>query len=123
MPPAARILGVTAAAVLLTGGGFAAGRLTAPERSTAASNCTEPRELYREYIDSVSPDQAVQEQRANGRMLANAILQDPDCFSASQRAFAQTILDTIDQGLREDAVNNLRKCVEDATDEYSWSNC
>jgi hypothetical protein len=31
----------------------------------------------------------------------------PDCFSAADRASAQTILDTIDQGVQKDALDDL----------------
>ncbi|MGP4090748.1 hypothetical protein [Streptomyces sp. KR55] len=129
MPSPARILGIAVAAALLAGGGFAVGRLTAPEPSSTAADCAEPRRLHQEYIDSISPDvdQPMEEKRTNGRMLANTILQNPGCFSVADRASAQTILDTIDQGVQEDAINDLRsdveECVEDATDAYSWSNC
>lgn len=56
-------------------------------------------------------------------MVANTILQNPACFSTADRASAQTILDTIDQGVQEDALNDLKECLADATDEYSWSDC
>ncbi|MGC9536535.1 hypothetical protein [Streptomyces sp. UG1] len=129
MASAVRILGITAAAVLLTGGGFAAGRLTAPDPDTTAAGCAEPRKLYQEYLDGASSggDGPVEEKRTNGRLLANMVLQNPGCFSTTQLAYAQTFLDTIDQGVQQDTVNDLRndmeECVEAATDDYSWSNC
>jgi hypothetical protein len=127
MPSSVRIVSATAAAIFLAGGGFAVGRLTATDADANPATCEEPRKLYREYVDSISPDQEVEEQRTDGRMLANTILQNPSCFSTTDRAAAQTILDTIDQGVQEDAINDLRssveECVEDATDDYSWSNC
>ncbi|MEU6261457.1 hypothetical protein [Streptomyces sp. NPDC047043] len=123
MPSVARILGVIAVVVGLAGGGFAAGRLTAPESDSTASNCAEPRKLYRHYVDAITPDQEVAAKRTNGRILANTILQNPGCFSTADRASAQTILDTIDQGVQEDTLNDLKECVADATDEYSWSDC
>ncbi|MFJ8081978.1 hypothetical protein ACIQ6Y_15340 [Streptomyces sp. NPDC096205] len=129
MPSSARILGIATAALVLAGGGFAVGRLTAPVEESRASQCAEPRQLYRETIDQIDPGTSEQatEVRANGRMIANTILQNPNCFSASDRATAQTILDSINDGVQQDAVNQLREdmeeCVADATDEYSWSNC
>lgn len=83
--------------------------------------------MYREYVDAITPEQEAGLKRTNGRMLANTILQNPDCFSTSDRASAQTILDSINNGVQQDAVDQLRddmeQCVEDATDEYPWSNC
>ncbi|MFF7260673.1 hypothetical protein ACFZCL_10365 [Streptomyces sp. NPDC008159] len=127
MTSAARVLGITAAAVLLVGGGFAAGRLTAPATPAKAADCSEPRKLYQNFIDNSSTNQDADQQRYDGRMAANAILQNPDCFTSTDRAAAQTLLDTIDQGVQQDAIDGLRddmeQCVEDATDAYSWSNC
>lgn len=128
MPSAVRVLGLAAAAVILAGGGFAAGRLTAPDSEAGASQCADPHKLFRETIDKIEPgDEATAETRSNGRMLANTILQNPDCFDASERASAQTILDSINDGVQQDAVNGLRddmeQCVENATDDYSWSDC
>ncbi|MHB9849126.1 hypothetical protein ACSYGO_07780 [Streptomyces krungchingensis] len=74
-------------------------------------------------MDAITPDQEVAEKRTYGRILANTILQNPGCFSTGDRAAAQTMLDTIDQGVREEGLNDLKECVEDATDEYPWSNC
>ncbi|WP_406369702.1 hypothetical protein OG788_07820 [Streptomyces sp. NBC_00647] len=56
-------------------------------------------------------------------MLANAILQNPDCFSSESRAFAQTTLDTIEQGVQQDSIEGLKECVDSATDDYSWNDC
>jgi hypothetical protein len=123
MPTSARILGLATAAIVLAGGGFAAGRFTAPDHDSTGAHCAEPRKLYRDYADAITPDQDAAEQRTDGRMLANTILQNPGCFSTADRASAQTILDTIDQGVQQDALNDLKDCVADATDEYSWSNC
>jgi hypothetical protein len=132
MLPAARarvrIFCIAAAAVLLAGAGFAAGRLTAPDAEARTSQCAESRTLYREELDKINTDQQeTADMRTSGRTLANTILQNPSCFSASERASAQTLLDTIDEGAQQDAINELRddmeQCVEDATDDYSWSNC
>ncbi|MET8134675.1 hypothetical protein ABZV24_22430 [Streptomyces sp. NPDC005251] len=123
MLSAARTLGIVVAAIALAGGGFAAGRLTAPDASSTASQCSEPRKLYRKYVDAITPEQDVAQKRTNGRMLANVTLQNPDCFSSEDRASAQTILDTIDQGVQQDSINDLKECVDSATDDYSWSNC
>ncbi|MEU5195248.1 hypothetical protein AB0G86_14500 [Streptomyces scabiei] len=127
MPTAVRILSATAVAIFLVGGGFAAGRLTAPNPRAGASDCSEPRKVYEEFIDNSSKNQEVEQQRYRGRMAANMILQNPDCFSSSDRAAAQTLLDMIEQGVQQDAVNGLRddveQCIEDATDQYSWSDC
>lgn len=127
MPTAVRILSTTAVAIFLVGGGFAAGRLTAPDPSAGASGCSEPRKAYQEFIDNSSKNQEVEQQRYRGRMAANMILQNPDCFSSSKRAAAQTILDMIEQGVQQDAVNGLRddvkQCIEDATDQYPLGNC
>lgn len=123
MLSAPRILGVTVAALALAGGGFTAGRLTAPDSSSSASQCSEPRKLYRKYVDAITPEQDVAEKRTSGRMLANAILQNPDCFSSESRAFAQTTLDTIEQGVQQDSIEGLKECVDSATDDYSWNDC
>ncbi|GHH83816.1 hypothetical protein [Streptomyces capitiformicae] len=127
MAPQARILGIAAAVIFLVGGGFAAGRLTAPQSPANAAACSEPRKVYQEFIDNNSKNQEVEQQRYRGRMAANTILQNPDCFSSSDRAAAQTLLDMIEQGVQQDAVDGLRndveQCIEDATDQYSWSNC
>ncbi|KOV68699.1 hypothetical protein ADL00_12530 [Streptomyces sp. AS58] len=129
MPSVVRILAAAAAAMLLAGGGFAAGRLTAPEPESIASDCAESRKLHQQYSDSFTSrdSQSVEEKRIDGQMLANTILQNVRCFGPSDRAFAQTLLDTISQSEQQDAVNSLRsdmeECVEDATDEYAWSSC
>ncbi|MFD3929549.1 hypothetical protein [Streptomyces sp. NPDC058614] len=127
MLPAARtrirIFAIAAAGVLLTGGGFAAGRLTAPGGDSSTAECAEPRKVSQEYLDAFTAEQEVAEKRTNGRMVANTILQNPDCFGASERASAQTILDNIDQGVQEDAFNDLQKCVDDATDDFPLNSC
>lgn len=123
MLSASRTLGIVVAAIALSGGGFAAGRLTAPDSSSTASQCSEPRKLYRKYADAITPEQDVAEKRINGRMLANAILQNPNCFSSTDRASAQTILDAIDQGVQQESINDLEECVDSATDGTFGNSC
>lgn len=98
MPSALRTLSAVGAALAIAASSYTAGRLTAPDPVTSAPSCTEPRQVYRRYIGSITPEQEMAERKLNGRMLANTVLQNPNCFDASQRAMAQTILDTIDQG-------------------------
>ncbi|MGW3913166.1 hypothetical protein ACWEBX_16865 [Streptomyces sp. NPDC005070] len=119
----ARILGATAAAVALAGGGFAAGRLTAPDASSTASQCTEPRDLLRRYADAINADQDLAKNRTNGRTYAHVILQNPDCFGAEERASAQTILDTIGQGAPQDSTDGLEECFAGATDGTLGNDC
>lgn len=127
MPSAARIVGAVAAAIVVAGSGFAAGRLTAPETDTGASDCTEVRKVFDNDLDNISSSQDVGQKQTDLRTLSNMILQNPDCFSAKDRATAQTFLDTAEQRAQQDAIDDLRsdmeECVEDATDEYSWSAC
>ncbi|MBZ3900567.1 hypothetical protein [Streptomyces griseiscabiei] len=127
MAPEVRIFSIAVAVIFLAGGGFAAGRLTAPEAPASTVDCSEPRKLSEEFINNSSKNQEAEQQRYEGRMAANAILQTPDCFSSTDRAAAQTLLDTIEQGVQQDAIDGLRsdteECVEDATDAYSWSDC
>jgi hypothetical protein len=51
------------------------------------------------------------------------ILQNQDCFSVEERATAQSIIDTQDQAAADNLAEDIRQCVEDATDDYSWSTC
>ncbi|MFE4697162.1 hypothetical protein ACFRIC_08730 [Streptomyces sp. NPDC056738] len=114
---------MTVVAIALAGGGFAVGRLTAPDTSASGSQCSEPRKLIQEYGDTIRAEQDAAQKRTAGRTYAHVILQNPECFSSEDRASAQTILDTIDQGAQNDAIEGLKDCVDSATDDNSWSNC
>ncbi|GAB2967489.1 hypothetical protein GCM10023080_032660 [Streptomyces pseudoechinosporeus] len=103
MSSVTRTIGTIAVAALLVGGGFAAGRLTAPELDTTTSDCEDARGQYQEFKDNPAPaGQDVDETRLNSRMIAHTVLESTDCFSASDRAYAQTVLDMIDQGIQQD---------------------
>jgi hypothetical protein len=97
-PRAAAILSLTALGIALAAGGFAAGRISAPPSDTSAIDCTE---LKAEVVRIGQAGDGAQAQTGL-RTAVHLILQNPDCFSASQRASAQTALDTLDANSAQD---------------------
>lgn len=105
-------------ALAAAGGGFAAGRATAPDESQAAKNaCTST------LADFHAAMKASEEANANGTttpgqeqalIATNIVLQNPTCFSAKDRASVQTWKE---QGQSAD----LRDAICDASDESWWS--
>lgn len=124
---------ITAAALLAAvAASFVAGRLTAPDdkgRVAAAAACEDIRQssglAFRNAARELDADPAMA--HADARTGANLILQNRDCFSADDRAQAQTVLDQVENHVDQQQLQRLRDdvqdCVDAETDEYSWSTC
>ncbi|WP_455360006.1 hypothetical protein [Streptomyces sp. SYSU K21746] len=125
MPSVIRVVSVAAAATLLVGGGFLAGRMTGPAGEPANSACKEAQQVVAQALDDVqqAPEYDEAGKQQNVRLAANAILQNPQCFSAADRATAQSAVDGLDQQELDRWKEDFQQCVDDATDDYSWSNC
>jgi hypothetical protein len=102
-----RSVGAVAAALSLAGGAFLAGRFAAPvsdagPASAAADPCADAWEVVRQANDDALATEG-DVRTGHLRTGANAILQNPDCFGARERAVAQSALDAInvprDRGL------------------------
>lgn len=121
---------VAAALLAAVAAGFAAGRLTAPGNGqTAATACDGIRQssarAFRSAARELDTDPATAQ--ADARTAANLVLQNRDCFSADDRAQAQTVLDQVDDQVDQQQLQRLRDdvqdCVDAETDDYSWSTC
>lgn len=125
MPTALRITGSALVLVLLLGGSFLAGRWTAPDRESTESGCQDARATVTQALGAAQDARAVTPDagQSEARTAAHAILQNETCFDAQMRATAQSFLDTQDQQQMDQLKDDVRQCVEDATDSYSWSNC
>lgn len=95
-----RRIAVWLAAAGLAVGGFTVGRLTAPTPPDAtALACEDAERAYAEALDSAtahgpdSSDADPEEARHYASVALHAIVQNPECFSAGDRATAQTILE------------------------------
>lgn len=125
MPTALRTTGAALAIALLLGGSFLAGRLTAPDRESADSGCRDARATVTQSLGEAQNARAATPDggQAEARKAAHAILQNAKCFDADMRATAQSVIDSQDQGQMNQLKEDVRQCVEDATDDYSWSTC
>ncbi|MER5471908.1 hypothetical protein [Streptomyces sp. NPDC002685] len=111
---------IAIAAALVAGSlacGFVAGRATAPAGDDDAATCTSANAAEEQLLDEASEAPTSEPQDAKGKRIAiasNVILQNPDCFSASLRAQAQTAKDEIaaraDSQAMSDAVARAAEC-------------
>ncbi|MFI2367287.1 hypothetical protein [Streptomyces sp. NPDC018833] len=125
MPAAIRATYLSFAALLLVGGGFIAGRTTAPSPHDAGAECKDARQMVTASLTEAKAahDAEAGTGQEEARLAAYAILQNPGCFDAKTRATAQSVIDSQDQAAMSGLTDEIRQCVEDATDDYSWSNC
>jgi hypothetical protein len=88
-----RIAGVVVAALVVASGAFLAGRFTS-SAADPTSACIDAREVVRKANDDALAAGG-DERIGHARLAANAILQNPDCFGAHERATAQAALDVL----------------------------
>lgn len=87
-----RISAAVVVAMVIGASAFVAGRMTVE----AGSGCTDARQVVAQAESDVQDWVTDPErQKAYARVAANAVLQNEGCFSASQRAQAQTVLDNL----------------------------
>lgn len=116
-----RVAVVAAGALLLAGGGFIAGRETAPARADGDTACTSAmstaNRLVQEGKDAPGDEeQAVKDQRQ--ATLVNVVLQNPGCFDAETRAQAQTTKDSMAAQANSDAAARAGECAD--PNHLSW---
>lgn len=86
--PSRTAIAATAVAFVVACGGFALGRLTAPQSDDRAG-CEDARRLYTDSMGQSNSSKA----EFFTSLAAHAVLQNSRCFSATERASAQVYLD------------------------------
>ncbi|MDT0306854.1 hypothetical protein RM780_07740 [Streptomyces sp. DSM 44917] len=100
-PPRRRVLDralLTTALALVAAAGFAVGRATAPADASGNAACEDAQAAFRAALDDADSAPADDiEVRFYTAVAANTAVQNPDCFTAEDRAAAQTYLDAVER--------------------------
>lgn len=102
-----RVAALVGVLLLAAGGGFAAGRATAPHPSdTTEAVCTEAMDAFLSHTEEGDSDDDL-------RIGAQVVVQNPRCFEVETRARARDFLDRSGQeGGVQAELDELRACAE-----------
>ncbi|MER6329242.1 hypothetical protein ABT298_07870 [Streptomyces sp. NPDC001034] len=108
------LVAMLAAALILIGIGVVIGRMTADSGDNQAIGCAEVRRASeadkativqkKQEMDQATDSQAQAVWLDTTRHLMTIVVQNPECFSAADRATAQTTLDTLKQNADQQAL-------------------
>ncbi|MFE7216257.1 hypothetical protein ACFY0A_37045 [Streptomyces sp. NPDC001698] len=108
------LVAMLVAALILIGFGVVIGRMTADNDASQATGCTEVSKAAASDQATIAEKEPERETDSKAqavwldtqRHLATAIVQNPECFSAANRATAQIALDALKQNEDQQALRN-----------------